>query len=439
MNTQPDYGGIVARVIAGKYLHPITGKPVRVPIREISICASLDGEEANLYHSMHGKSKPCIVGDETTMSVLGDRVEQRLRALNPSRVVLHTPRSDMETVERLRYASRHAETLVAVGSGTVNDLVKYASFLDGKPYSVFPTSPMNAYTTGTASISEGGVKKSLPAHSASGVFFDLAILAACPDRLIANAFADVVCRTTAQVDWLLSQQVLNTFYDDISYILLAVEEAPLFNSASRLLERDLDALAALVRTCNLNGLSTALVGTTHAGSMAEHMISHYLDMFAGDKHPGTLHGEQVGVATISVLALQNLILGADAPPTLSFVPPDCAWLQNQFGDAMGREFAEGMARKTPSKPDVAKLNDRLQENWDSFVSPLREVMLSVRDVQIPMEQCGAPFAPSCLGFSADFYKEAVTNARCIRDRYTILDFAAAAGVLDGFIADEMVV
>lgn len=50
--------------------------------------------------------------------------------------------------------------------------------------------------------------------------------------------------------------------------------------------------------------------------MAEHMISHYIDVFAGDAHRGNSHGEQVGVATLTMFRLQNQILREDQPPTL---------------------------------------------------------------------------------------------------------------------------
>ena len=68
------------------------------------------------------------------------------------------------TVERLRRACAHADALVAVGSGTINDLCKYAAAKDGKPYAVFATAPsMNGYTSKNAAITVDGHKKSLPA------------------------------------------------------------------------------------------------------------------------------------------------------------------------------------------------------------------------------------------------------------------------------------
>ena len=60
--------------------------------------------------------------------------------------------------------ARSADALVAVGSGTINDLCKYAAAKDGKPYVVFATAPsMNGYTSMNAAITVDGHKKTLPA------------------------------------------------------------------------------------------------------------------------------------------------------------------------------------------------------------------------------------------------------------------------------------
>ena len=64
----------------------------------------------------------------------------------------------------------------------------------------------------------------------------------------------------------------------------------------------------------LNGIAAIIIGSTHAGSMGEHLISHYIDMFMGDEHPGSLHGEQVGIATLLLSKMQNDILNSSKTP-----------------------------------------------------------------------------------------------------------------------------
>jgi glycerol-1-phosphate dehydrogenase [NAD(P)+] len=205
---------------------------------------------------------------------------------------------DIETVARVRAATAHADGLVAVGSGTINDLVKFSAAQDGKPFAVFATAPsMNGYTSANAAITVDGHKKTLPAALTRGVFMDLEILAAAPPRMIRAGLGDSLCRPTAQVDWLLSHHLLGTKYRAAPFALLAADEALLFEQPEALLAGDLDAMRALARTLVLSGIGMTLCGGSYPASQGEHLISHYIDMRSPPARADYLHGEQVAVST----------------------------------------------------------------------------------------------------------------------------------------------
>ena len=323
-----------------------------------------------------------------------------------------------------------------MGSGTINDSVKYATFLDGKRYSVFATSPQTAYTTSTASISFDGFKKSLTAHPPQGVFFDLSTVSCCPIRLTRSAFADVICRTTAQVDWLLSHLLWDTAYRELPYILLTYDEEALFDGAIALGMGDMEAFGVLVRICAIMGLGTCFTETTHSGSMGEHMMSHYIDMFAGDAHPGTLHGEQVGVTTLTMSGLQNRILQQPTPPILSPTKIDAADMVARYGQDVGHNCISQLERKALNQKKADKVNRFLAENWDNIVARLGNVMLPYERLWHAMEKIGAPKTAHELGLSQDFYRDVVLHSREIRDRYTMLDVAGDSGMLEAFAGDH---
>ncbi|MEZ5668559.1 MAG: iron-containing alcohol dehydrogenase [Alphaproteobacteria bacterium] len=435
MSTAGSLGGVIDALVAGTWHHPRTGKPARIPIDNIVIAENLDGAEAELVLPLHRGQSLQVVADAVTWEVLGHRVHRALSghgAIEP--LIWAKPRCSDEGVAELRELSRGADALVAIGSGTVSDSVKYATFLDKRSYSVFPTSPMNAYTTPTASVSFGGFKRSVTCHAARGVFFDLSILAKSPPRLITAAFADVICRTTAQVDWLLQHLIHDTLYDDTAFELLAYDEDNLLDRADQYLTGDVAALAVLTRSAAIMGLGTSFTGTTHSGSMAEHMMSHYIDMFAGAGHPRSSHGEQVGVTTLTVSALQNRILGADAPPVLqpSTIPHDR--LAQRYGRAMADEFARQAGAKALDAAKADALNRRWADGWAAFVAPLRAAMLPFARLWEPMTKAGAPRTAAELGLDVAFYRADIVDARFTRDRYSILDLAAESGQLEAFAA-----
>src|SRR5262249_17771111 len=142
--------------------------------------------------------KLAVVSDPATHEVLGARVE---RALAASHTIVPValealPHPDLETVAAVRRASSAADAIVAVGSGTINDLCKFAAAKDEKPYVVFATAPsMNGYASMNAAITVDGHKQTLPATTPLGVFMDLEVLAAAPKRMIRAGLGDSLCRS----------------------------------------------------------------------------------------------------------------------------------------------------------------------------------------------------------------------------------------------------
>ena len=126
-------------------------------------------------------------------------------------------------------------------------------------------------------------------------------------KLISSSLGDVLCRTTCQVDWLMSNLLINTTYDEtlLNYNIMMKKS---FENSKLLETGDINLLASLSRMTLLNGIAAIIIGSTHAGSMGEHMISHYIDMFMQKNNLKTLHGEQVGVTTIKMSEIQNYFI-----------------------------------------------------------------------------------------------------------------------------------
>lgn len=424
---------IIDDVVAGRFTAPELGRPLETTVRRIAVADSLEGAEHELVAGLELGRSLAVVGDESTWPVLGARVARALGDVQE--VVLERPKADERTAELLEARTRHADALIAVGSGTLNDLCKHVTHRTGRRCAVFATAPsMDGYVTTTVSITREGFKLSLPAHAPAGVFFDLSVLAAAPPRMMRAGLGDTVCRTTAQVDWLLSHLLLDTTYAETPYRLMAEDEPRLYAAAHRLPEGDLGAMHLLTRLLILSGFGVLVTHTSHCGSMGEHQVSHFIDTFA-DQHPGTLHGEQVGVATWSMARLQATMLGAEGPPVLSSLAVSESDYQARFG-----RFAPSCLAAVRKKPfageAVERLNRRLQERWPEIRERLRPAMLPLAELDRVMQAAGVARHARDLGIDPAFYRRAVGEAHEIRDRYGFLDLAAQAGLLAGFAAGE---
>lgn len=430
---------LIDDIIAKRWVDPQTHKPVPVSYNSIVIAESLSGAEAELVGQLQLGGKLAVVFDQATQAALGDRVARALASVvNVERITLESPHADMQTVASLAARTRGLDALVAVGSGTINDLCKYVTSQDGRRYCVFPTAAsMNGYTSTTASITlENGLKVSLPSHAPAGCFWDLGVTAAAPAFLGASGFADCMARSVAQVDWWLAHRLLGCAYSNTPYIIQAQDELALNKRASQLPAGDVEAYGYLSRVLTLCGLGIAFVGTSSPGSMGEHQISHYIDCFAGTRHPGTLHGQQVGVASLTMARVQQQLLARETAPQLRPTKIDAADMARRMGGAVAAQCYQEITPKLLDEEGAKALNRRMAEIWPALREEVQSMIIPVAEMQRLLQAAGAPTTARELGLSVDFYREAVVHAREMRNRYSFLDMAADAGLLRDFAAME---
>jgi glycerol-1-phosphate dehydrogenase [NAD(P)+] len=430
---------LIDDIVAGRWIDPESGRPARVPYDTVVIADDLDGAEADLVAPLRLGRRLGVVSDERTRAAMGARVEKALAGIAEIEpIVFEAEHADEDAVARLKERTRHVDGLVAVGSGTINDLCKYVTFLDGRSYCVFGTAPsMNGYTSTTASITlASGLKVSLKAHAPKGVFIDLTVNAAAPTHLIAAGFGDCLCRSTAQVDWWLSKRLLGTDYRESPFIIQREDEAKLLARAAALKEGDRVAVGYLQRVLTLCGLGVGFTGTSHHGSMAEHQISHYIDCFAGERHPGTLHGQQVGVASMTMARLQQKILASDAPPVVGPTVIDEEGMRRRYGDEVARLCLAEHRGKALDEAGADAMNRKLEAIWPELRRELLAFTIPAGRLVDLLTAAGGPTTAAGLGLDPGFYREAVTHAREMRNRFSMLDLADDAGLLADFVAGE---
>jgi glycerol-1-phosphate dehydrogenase [NAD(P)+] len=419
----------IDQLLKGVFRSP-DGGMAGVSTRALMIAPSLMDMELDLVRSLGFGRRLAVVSDGTTHGVLGERVEHALSGafVITSIVLPPAPHPDDQMAAKLREATSSSDALVAVGSGTINDLCKFVSAGDRKPYAVFATAPaMNGYTSLNAAITENGHKKSLPAQAPAGAFFDLAVLSAAPARMIRSGLGDSLCRATAQADWLLAHLLLDQPYRELPYALLADDEPVLFEEAEALMAGDIGAMERLVRLLVLSGFGTAICGTSEPASQGEHLISHYVDMLGDPARPMIFHGEQVGVTTLSMARLQENML--DGRPVLEPDRDDERVFIERYGDGLGRSCWTDFAGKRLDAETAERLNRRLADEWDGIRQRICTIMHSASYLSRVLEEAGAPTTPEEIHLERSFYETAILRCREIRRRYTFLDLAANSGRL----------
>jgi glycerol-1-phosphate dehydrogenase [NAD(P)+] len=418
----------IALLLDGRYPDPETGALLGAQSRSVAIESSLDGAEADLVDALGLGKNLAVISDVDTHAALGLRVERALgaRFAVQSIVLGRRPHADADTLARVGgLVAAGTDAIVAVGSGTLNDLCKLVALRRGCPQVVFATAPsMNGYTSLSASLTEGGLKRSLRAATPVGVFFDLGVLAAAPVRLIRAGLGDSACRPTAQADWLLSHHLLDRPYREAPFALLARDEAELLARSEALVSGDLEAIRHLVRTLVLSGFGMTLCDGSFPASQGEHLISHYVEMMGPAGLPEAFHGEQTGVAAIAMAELQDRILAREASPVLRPTAVGRDELLLRYGPERGEACWRELSGKHLDRARADELNARLAARWDELRARIRAVTLGAARLREVLAAAGAPTSPDQLGWPESLLTEALAHARELRNRYTFLDLAA---------------
>ena len=182
-----DWNELISDVVAGHWKDPATGKTATVPFEVIRIEDDLDGGEADMLAPLNLGKRIAVVSDVNTHEAMGRRVAKHLKGLGTidELVLPGNTHCDEPTIAMVQEKTRHADAIVAVGSGALSDTCKFATFKDGRKYATFGTAAsMNGYAASTASVTlANGYKTSLPAHAPRGIFLDLKVSAKAPHWL----------------------------------------------------------------------------------------------------------------------------------------------------------------------------------------------------------------------------------------------------------------
>lgn len=435
-----DWNALISDVVSGHWKDPATGKPASVPFEAIRIEEDLDGGEADVLAPLKLGQRIAVVSDGNTHEAMGRRVARHLRGLaSIDEVVLPSDtHCDEPSVASLRDRTRHADALVAVGSGSLSDTCKYASFLDGRPYAVFGTAAsMNGYAATTASVTlANGYKTSLAAHAPRGIFLDLKVSASAPHWLSAAGLGDSLCRPTAQIDWWASHRLFDTFYSATPYALIAGDEPRMLDAAPGLRSNAVDAHGHLQRVLTLCGLGVCFTGTSHHGSMGEHQVSHWIDMFAGPGHPGSTHGQQVGVASLAIARLQHELLSLETPPMIRATAISERDFILRYGQQLGAICYAEARKKAFDRAGAEAFNRRLAGLWPSLRAELQPMMIDPVHMKNVLSSAGGATTATELGLDQKVWRMAMKHGRDVRNRWSFLDLADDAGLLDDFLARD---
>ncbi len=387
---------------------------------------ALQGLPDILAQANNGGRRLLLVCDDATWDVAGKQVQEQLSPDHP--IDVHrlgtNPHATMEHAKQVISAAHEVDMLLAIGSGTVNDIAKYAASQRKIPYiSIATAASMNGYTSPTASLEAAGLKRSYAAHSPLAVVADLNLIAAAPARLARAGYGDVLCRSTVEADMQLAHLLLGTPYPEALFAILRRHEPGLLAAASTL--HTPASIALLIEALLDGGDAMAQHGSSAVASQGEHMIAHTLELLYPERTATLFHGELIAVTSLTLARLQQSRLATlPAIITLNHSEEEYTAL---FGPALAKDLYAAYQRKLLPREQVNRLNETLAYSWMQISQEIAKNMHPPHLLEQAFSAAGLTTTPEDAGFTSQQYQHAVSHAHLTRERFGFLDIAAMNG------------
>jgi len=271
--------------------------------------------------------------------------------------------------------AKNSDYLLAVGSGTLNDMAKSVSTRLSIDCGVLATAAsMDGYCSKGSALMRDGVKVTDEVHCPKDVLIDLQIISNAPKIMTAAGFGDILGKYTSLTDWQMANAVKGEPIHAHAFELMQSAVNECIALFSELTKYSHEAIAKLMDALIVAGLSMAECGNSRPASGSEHHQSHFLEMDfvrRGEKIP--MHGIKVAIGTLVSVELYNYLR-----------------------------------------------DNKISFNGCERVFELVEKLPSVETLKSMLEKMGAPTKFSQIGVRRETMEKMIESAYTVRDRYTVL-------------------
>ena len=413
-----------------------------VTTQEVLIGNALVGKMATLLGGLGTYRRIGMVYDDNTWAAAGERVYEALKGdyeIVKIRLgghgALHADEGALGAIMMGVYPK--CDLILAVGSGTINDLCRYSAYLMQLPYVLIGTAPsMDGLCSSVSPLTQRGMKITFEAISPTAVYLDLDVLCKAPAAMIAAGLGDMMGKYTALRDWELAQVITGEYRCEALCRMMDNAAQRCLASAPKLSDRDEGAIKELTQGLVLSGLAMQMMGNSRPASGSEHHLSHFWEMRAqmlGEQ--STLHGDKVGVAELLMMDFYGRFYQKLPVPTVMDGQMVVDALKRSLGpvaqevlaqSAVTQDLGSANAQREKVMQNIALLRQRAQE--------LAQLSPKVKKV---IKDAGGPTHPKEMGLSEQDVMDAILCAMHLRTRFTLLRMAYEWGAVKD-IADEMI-
>jgi glycerol-1-phosphate dehydrogenase [NAD(P)+] len=394
------------------------------------------------YVAQQGMSRFVLVADDNTWRALGERVAAELtEAGHAVRTVLlrgeEIIADEEQLVQVLLGGGDPQAVYLAVGSGTITDIVRFVSHRCGRPFISLPTAPsVDAYASVNSPLVIQRLKRTVNAQAPLAVFGHLPTLCQAPRAMVAAGFGDVLGKYVCLADWQLGHLLWDEPYDQ--EIAHASREAlkRVASQAEGIGQLRPAAIQVLLEGLIASGVSMVRMGDSSPASASEHHLSHFWEIkLLQERRPALLHGAKVGAAAVMMAREWERIRDLQPEQAMHLARtaqyPDADTqrreIHNTYGSLAEQVIAAHAAFVEMSTARRRELGERIASQWGQ-VQAIAATVPSAATLTGLLAAAGAATTPQALGLSDGEVALAREAGHYIRSRFTVRKLEIALGL-----------
>ncbi len=386
-----------------------------------------------------------LIADRNTYPILGQAVEQALlaRGWDVKKVVFEQDEvvpDETFLVQALVQADQVERMYLAVGSGTLTDITRFVSHRTRRPFLSLPTAPsVDGFTSPSASLVLGRIKKTVISQPPQAVFAHLPVLADAPQAMIAAGFGDILGKAIALADWKLGALLWDEPYSaEIAARVRATLDACL-KAVDEIGAASVSGVEKLMFALFDSGMCMLDFGNSRPAAGAEHYMSHFLEMkLLKEGRRAALHGAKVALCSMYVSDLYirfRQIDRAEAVQRLqaSVLPDaqaDMERIRTVYGEIADSLIIEQAPFLQMTPAGYEALKQRILDHWDELQDLAAQVPHPPTFADLLLRVGGA-VTPQALNLLPGEVELALHHSHLFRNRFTICKLGRILGLEPG--------
>ncbi len=383
----------------------------------VEIGSGLTSKTGEILKNAGFPQKVMIVGDDNTMKVSEGIVDSLISAgfcVAKKLIYNDMKYARVEQVREVEQLAAEVDGIISVGTGSLNDICRVASFELDKKFCIFATAPsMDGFASDTAPIIENDFKNSWKARQPMVIIADTKILAKAPIELKAAGFGDMVAKYIGVLDWKISNLLTGEYYCPAVAQVTLDALAKCCALADKVQDDNEESAGAIMEALVLSGLAMMLARSSRPASGSEHVLSHYWECYklARGIWP-EFHGKKVGVATVVMNRLYHNV--ADRVLTVDAHADATDW-DKVYAAFSEKQIDEVKKLNTPTITDKIS-PEKLSESWEEIRQLIYHDLPTNEELLRMMKAAGCATTPEEINVTPELYEQGLRYHNYMRYR-----------------------